>query len=76
MTRPRGFNLQNMQITKLTDNGKAGAVAISLTAGAATWLGAPGNAAIKAFAACLRHSKQGRWPAASAVGSSRKKSSV
>jgi Tol biopolymer transport system component/predicted Ser/Thr protein kinase len=29
LTRPRGFNLQNMQITKLTDNGKAGAVAIS-----------------------------------------------
>ncbi len=29
MTRPRGFNLQNMQITKLTDNGKAAAVAIS-----------------------------------------------
>ncbi len=29
LTRPRGFNLQNMQITKLTDNGKAAAVAIS-----------------------------------------------
>ena len=29
MTRPRGFNLQNMQITKLTDSGKAGDVAIS-----------------------------------------------
>jgi Tol biopolymer transport system component/predicted Ser/Thr protein kinase len=29
LTRPRGFNLQNMQITKLTDSGKAGDVAIS-----------------------------------------------
>jgi Tol biopolymer transport system component/predicted Ser/Thr protein kinase len=29
LTRPRGFNLQNMQITKLTDNGKAAGVAIS-----------------------------------------------
>ncbi len=29
LTRPRGFNLQNMQITKLTDSGKAGSVAIS-----------------------------------------------
>jgi serine/threonine protein kinase/Tol biopolymer transport system component len=29
MTRPHGFNLRNMQITKLTDNGKASAVAIS-----------------------------------------------
>jgi eukaryotic-like serine/threonine-protein kinase len=29
LKRPRGFNLQNMQITKLTDSGKAGAVAIS-----------------------------------------------
>ncbi|MFY9559647.1 MAG: protein kinase [Terriglobales bacterium] len=29
LTRSRGFNLQNMQITKLTDNGKASAVAIS-----------------------------------------------
>ena len=29
LTRPRAFNLQNMQITKLTDNGKASAVAIS-----------------------------------------------
>lgn len=28
-TQPRGFNTQNMQITKLTDSGKAGAVAIS-----------------------------------------------
>ena len=28
-TRRRGFDLQNMQITKLTDNGKAAAVAIS-----------------------------------------------
>ncbi len=28
-TRPRGFNLQNMQITKLTENGKAAAVAIA-----------------------------------------------
>ena len=43
---------------------------------ASTPLGAPGKAAIKAFAACRRHSKHGRWPAASAVGSSRKKSSV
>ena len=29
LTRPRGFNLQNMQITKLTENGKANQVAIS-----------------------------------------------
>ena len=29
LTRPRGFNLQNMQITKLTENGKASQVAIS-----------------------------------------------
>ncbi len=29
LTRPRGLNLQTMQITKLTDNGKAAAVAIS-----------------------------------------------
>ena len=29
LTRPRGFNLQNMQITKLTENGKADQVAIS-----------------------------------------------
>ena len=29
ITRPHGFNLQNMQITKLTDNGKAALVAIS-----------------------------------------------
>ena len=29
LTRPRGLNLQNMQITKLTDSGKAGSVAIS-----------------------------------------------
>ena len=29
LTRPRGFNLQNMQITKLTDNGKASDVAIA-----------------------------------------------
>jgi eukaryotic-like serine/threonine-protein kinase len=29
MTHPRGFNLQNMQITKLTENGKANQVAIS-----------------------------------------------
>src|SRR6202035_1324347 len=29
LTRPRGFNLQNMQITKLTENGKATQVAIS-----------------------------------------------
>ena len=29
LTRPHGFNLQNMQITKLTENGKAPAVAIS-----------------------------------------------
>ena len=29
LTRPRGFNLQNMQITKLTENGKATHVAIS-----------------------------------------------
>ena len=29
LSRPRGFNLQNMQMTKLTDNGKASAVAIS-----------------------------------------------
>ena len=29
LTRSHGFNLQNMQITKLTDNGKAAAVAIS-----------------------------------------------
>jgi serine/threonine protein kinase len=29
VTEPHGFNLQNMQITKLTDNGKASAVAIS-----------------------------------------------
>jgi serine/threonine protein kinase len=29
LKRPRSFNLQNMQITKLTDSGKAGAVAIS-----------------------------------------------
>jgi len=29
LTRPRGFNLQNMQITKLTESGKAFAVAIS-----------------------------------------------
>jgi Tol biopolymer transport system component len=28
-TRPRGFSLQNMQITKLTDNGKASDVAIA-----------------------------------------------
>ena len=28
-TRPRAFNLQNMQITKLTENGKANQVAIS-----------------------------------------------
>ena len=28
-TQPRGFNTQNMQITKLTDSGKAGAAAIS-----------------------------------------------
>src|SRR5690242_6790858 len=28
LTRPRGFNLQNMQITKLTENGKANQVAI------------------------------------------------
>src|SRR6478736_3281960 len=27
LTRPRGFNLQNMQITKLTENGKASQVA-------------------------------------------------
>jgi eukaryotic-like serine/threonine-protein kinase len=29
LNRPRGFNLQNMQITRLTDNGKANQVAIS-----------------------------------------------
>ncbi len=29
LTRPRGFNLQNMQIAKLTENGKANQVAIS-----------------------------------------------
>jgi len=29
LTRPHGFNLQNMQITKLTENGKASAVAIA-----------------------------------------------
>ena len=29
LTRPRGFNTQNMQITKLTDSGKVGDVAIS-----------------------------------------------
>jgi eukaryotic-like serine/threonine-protein kinase len=29
LTRPKGFNLQDMQITKLTDSGKAGKVAIS-----------------------------------------------
>ncbi len=29
LNRPRALNLQNMQITKLTDSGKAGAVAIS-----------------------------------------------
>jgi eukaryotic-like serine/threonine-protein kinase len=29
LTRPRGFNLQNMRIEKLTENGKAGNVAIS-----------------------------------------------
>jgi serine/threonine protein kinase len=29
LTRPKGFNLQDMQITKLTDSGKAGRVAIS-----------------------------------------------
>ncbi len=29
LTRPRGFNLQNMQITKLTESGKASAVAIA-----------------------------------------------
>ena len=29
LNRPRGFNLQNMQITKLTENGKANQVAIS-----------------------------------------------
>ncbi len=29
LTRPRGFNLQNMRITKLTENGKANQVAIS-----------------------------------------------
>ena len=29
LNRPRGFNLQNMQITKLTDSGKAGPVAVS-----------------------------------------------
>jgi serine/threonine protein kinase len=29
LTRPRGFNLQNMQVSKLTDSGKAGNVAIS-----------------------------------------------
>jgi Tol biopolymer transport system component len=29
LNRPRGFNLQSMQITKLTDSGKAGPVAIS-----------------------------------------------
>jgi serine/threonine protein kinase/Tol biopolymer transport system component len=29
LTRPRGFNLQNMQITKLTENGKASQVAIA-----------------------------------------------
>jgi Tol biopolymer transport system component len=29
LTRPRELNLQNMQITKLTDSGKAGEVAIS-----------------------------------------------
>jgi eukaryotic-like serine/threonine-protein kinase len=29
LNRPRAFNPQNMQITKLTDSGKAGAVAIS-----------------------------------------------
>ena len=29
LTRPRGFNPQNMRITKLTDNGKVGNVAIS-----------------------------------------------
>jgi serine/threonine protein kinase len=29
LTRPRGFNPQNMRITKLTDSGKAGNVAIS-----------------------------------------------
>ena len=29
LTRPRGFNTQNMHITKLTDSGKAGGVAIS-----------------------------------------------
>jgi serine/threonine protein kinase len=29
LTRPRGFNLQNMQITRLTENGKANQVAIS-----------------------------------------------
>ena len=28
-TRPRGLNLQNMQITRLTDSGKAGQVAVS-----------------------------------------------
>src|SRR5262249_41569349 len=29
LNRPRPFNLQNMQITRLTDSGKAGLVAIS-----------------------------------------------
>ncbi len=29
LTQPHGFNLQNMRITKLTDNGKASSVAIS-----------------------------------------------
>ena len=29
LTRPRGFNLQNMQITKLTENGKVSQVAIA-----------------------------------------------
>jgi hypothetical protein len=29
LTRPRALNLQNMQITKLTDSGKAGLVAIA-----------------------------------------------
>ncbi len=36
----------------------------------------PANFSAKSFASSRRHSKQGRWPAASAVGSSRKNSSV
>jgi hypothetical protein len=34
------------------------------------------SAVLKASASCRRHSKQGRWPALSAVASSRKNSSV